>query len=71
MLERSVKITDNFRYELEAIHVRQRINTSAVVKKGNGTQRQKVHDARTITTVDGKKAPLRPKQCQMVKKISQ
>jgi len=38
MLEHSAKIADNFVTQLEAIHVRQRINTSAVVKKGNGTQ---------------------------------
>jgi len=40
MLEHGVKIMDNFHYTrsaiLEAIHVLPQINTSAVVKKGNG-----------------------------------
>jgi len=53
--------------QLEAIHVQLRINTSAVVKKGNGTQ-QKIHDAHTVATVDGEKAPFGPKQRRMVKR---
>jgi len=45
MLERGAKLTtDNFHYArsaiLEAIHMLPRINTSAVAKKGNETQRK-------------------------------
>jgi len=44
MLEHGAKITENFPYTrsaiLEVIHVPPRINTSAVVKKGNRTQRK-------------------------------
>jgi len=60
----------NFHYArsavIEAIHVLPQINTSAVVKKGNGTQRQ-VYDACTVATTDDKKEPLGPKLCQIVK----
>ena len=61
----------NFHYTSSvAIHVWLQIMPSAVVKKGIGTQRRtkEVHDARTVATVDGNKAPLRPKWHQMVKK---
>ena len=41
MLERGAKIIDNFHYtRSEAIYMLPQINTSAVVKKGNWTQRK-------------------------------
>jgi len=44
MLGRGAKIMNNFRYArsaiLEAIHMLPQINTSTVVKKGNGTERR-------------------------------
>jgi len=47
--------------QLEAIHVRLQINTSAVVEKlevGHKRRQRQVHSACTVATVDGGKAPL-------------
>ena len=74
MLECVAKFTNNFHYRrsaiLEAIHVQPWINTSAVVKKENGTQRKtKVSPWCThYSYYRCRKAPLGPKQCQQYNK---
>ena len=69
MLEHDAKITDNFHYTIRS-HSCTTLNRHLLCSKEGKRDTKEDNDARTVATVDGKKAPLGQKRRRMVKKTS-